>query len=61
MPSTRRSKRPDPTVAPVYEENGVFFARSPFTPSPRAEARRLAAAEARKRNNKGHLFHGKLA
>ena len=59
--SNRPSKRPDPTVAPVTRDaRGNIVARAPFTPSVRVEAARERAARARKRNLKGHRFHGAL-
>lgn len=59
--SNRRSKRPDPTVAPVIRDaRGKLTLRAPFTPSARAEASDERAARARARNRKGHRYHTAL-
>jgi len=55
--SARKSKRPDPTVAPI--EKGIatdtYFLRSRFSPSVRQERLRKRAAAARAINRDGIL------
>jgi len=54
--SNRPSKRPDPTVAPLETNplTGEVTARVPFSPTPYQQAKREAAAKARKLNRQGH-------